>query len=236
MSGAYAAGGNDGETVFFNPAGMLELVNPQLYFSHLAWWEGIAYDSVWGVQPWGEQGAAGAAVSYLNVPPFNSTDDPSIASDSASGLVGRAGYAYKLNRSLAVGCMLNYLSMQLASEHSWGLSLDAGLKYFLFNGKVVLAAQAQNLGLLGAFESQADNLPMQFSAGIGYHVVREEWVKVLVEGDARVALSDRATGSVGTEVWLWNMLALRGGVNNYSDTGDWLSLGLGVCWQQFHVD
>jgi outer membrane protein OmpA-like peptidoglycan-associated protein/flagellar hook assembly protein FlgD len=236
VSGAYAAGGNDGETIFFNPAGMLELVNPQVMFSHLSWWEGISYDSVWGVQPLGDLGAAGAAVSFFNVPPFNSTEDPTVASDSAWGLAGRAGYALKLGRSLAVGGMLNYLSEQLAAERSWGLSLDAGLKYFLFNDKLVLAAQVQNLGVFQAFETQSDALPLQLGAGAGYHLVREEWLKAWVEADARLAPSDRPVWSLGAEAWFWNLVALRVGANNTGDTGDWLSCGLGVVWQQVHVD
>ncbi|NTV52013.1 MAG: OmpA family protein [Candidatus Firestonebacteria bacterium] len=236
MSGAYAAVGNDGESLFFNPAGMSEPVNPQMLFSHLAWWEGVSYDSVWGVQPLGDLGAVGAALSFLNVPPFNSTQDSALASDSAWGLAGRAGYAGRWGRCVAVGGALNVLRLQLATEGSWGISLDAGLKYFLNNGKVVLAAQVQNVGMLGAFASQADSPPLQFGGGAGFQILREEWLKAAVEGDVRATPGDRLVFSLGTEAWLGNVLALRAGVNNGTDTGDWLTCGLGVCWRKIHLD
>jgi len=101
LAGSYSALGLDAEAVFINPAGILGLLNPQIGLSHLAWWEGVTYDALWGVQPLGESGAVGVAAAWLNVAPFNSTDDPAAASVKASNLLVGGSYELKLNRALA---------------------------------------------------------------------------------------------------------------------------------------
>ncbi len=236
LSEAYMATGSDSETLYHNPAGMLDLVNPQIYVGHLAWWEGITYDSFWGVQPLEKERALGAAVSILNIPPFNSTEDPDIASDSAWSLLAKVGYAHKWNRTLAVGAVLNVMASQLAENRAWGLSLDAGAKYYMWNDRLVVAAVLRNLGLMSAFESRSDALPLMGGLGAGYTLLQEEWLRSTVDLDVKLPLGDRPVFALGHETWLWNSVAMRWGVNTTSDTGDWVTCGAGFRWQQIHVD
>ena len=235
MSGAYTAVGNDGESLFANPAGILELVNPQIYVSHLAWWEDVGYDSFWGVQPLGELGTAGWMASYLHLPSFNSTEDPSL-SESAWNLAIGGGFARAFGRHFSAGAAVRYLGAQLGGKNSWGVTVDAGVKYFMQNDRLILAADIRNAGFQTAFETTSDALPLTACLGLGWQFWNDESIQAKADAEVSLPEGGRPAGAFGIESWFWNYLALRAGVNNRSDMGDWLSLGAGVHWQQFHVD
>jgi len=235
LAGAYSALGNDAEAIFYNPAGIIELLNPQIYLSHLSWWEQVVFDSVWGVQPLGKQGSLGMAGSFLNVPSFNSTED-SAASESAWSSSLSVGYARRLSRPWVGGVAVRLLNSQLGTERSWGLSLDAGTQYYLWNDQMTLAATMKNIGLLSIFERSADTLPLQAGLGAAYQFWPDEPQRLAVAAEMQIPLRGRPKATFATEGWLWNLLAMRLGMNPTAEAGDWLNLGVGVRWQQFHLD
>ncbi|MCK5219667.1 PorV/PorQ family protein [bacterium] len=236
MAGAYSALGNDAETLFVNPAGMLDLLNPQIYFSHFSWWEEVNYDSIWGVQPLGRKGAVGLMASFLNIPPFNSTEDTAAESISAWDLVTAGGYAYQPHQSLGFGCLLKHLASRLGPARSWGLALDIGAKYYCFNNQMALAATMRNLGFINAFEESADALPLSAGLGAAYHFRPDEPWRISLAADLSLPLHDQITLAICAEAWVRKLLALRVGFKSASDTGDWLSMGAGLHWRRFHLD
>jgi outer membrane protein OmpA-like peptidoglycan-associated protein len=236
LAGCYSGLGNDAETLFYNPAGMTGLLNPQLGFSHLAYWDGISYDAIWGVQPLGERGAAGITAAFLNVQPFNSTDDPTIPSEQAWNLMASAGYAYKPMRALALGGQVKYLMLALSTARSWGAAADLGVQYFLMNDQAVLAAEVQNLGFLNAFDQTGDPLPLKAGVGAAYHFWPDEPHRLSLDAEASFPARGQISAGVGAEAWVWNTVALRVGIKSGADAGDWLTVGAGVHWQGLHVD
>jgi outer membrane protein OmpA-like peptidoglycan-associated protein/flagellar hook assembly protein FlgD len=235
LAGTYAALGGDAETLFYNPAGMIDLLNPQLYLSHLAWWDAVTQDTVWAVQPMGEQGALGAAVSFFNVPPFDSTGGAAPA-ESAWSFTATGGYARRVIRSLAAGGTLKFTGAQLGPSRAWGAMLDLGAKYYLANDQLLLAATLRNLGLASAYEKTADALPLQTALGAAYQLWPDEPQRLALAADLLLPWRGRPSLSAGVEGWLWNTLAVRAGATSGAETGDWLKLGAGVRWRQFHVD
>jgi len=235
LAGCYSALGEDAESAFFNPAGILGLLNPQLGISHMCWWDDITFDAVWGVQPLGESGALGFTAAYLNVPPFNSTDDPGIKAEYAWDLLAAGSYAFKPLKHLAVGGRLKYMMSDLSSSRSWGLALDMGAKYFLFNDQLLLAATLDNAGFLTAFQESRDSLPLNFGIGAACRLWPDNPHRISLGAELEVPLRGDWLGSVGAEGWLWNLLALRAGIRS-ADAGDWLNLGAGLRWKKMHVD
>ncbi len=235
LAGCYSALGEDAESAFYNPAGILGLLNPQFGLSHLSWWDDITFDAVWAVQPLGKSGALGFTAAYLNVPPFNSTDDPGIKTEQAGDLLAAGSYAFKPLKHLAVGGRLKYLMSNLSSSRSWGLALDVGAKYFLFNDQLLLAATVDNAGFLTAFQESRDSLPLDFGIGAAYRLWPDDPHRISLGAEIEVPLQGDWLWAVGAEGWLWNLLALRAGIKS-ADAGDWLNLGTGLRWQRIHID
>lgn len=236
LAGSYAALGQDAESLFYNPAGILHLVNPQIGFSHLAWWESVSYDAFWGVQPWGKDQAFGLTAAWLNVPPFNSTDDPTIASEAAWNCLLTGTYAFQAWSQIAAGIQLKLLGSALGDSHSWGAAVDAGAQYELFDRQLVLAASLQNLGGMSAFMENGDPLPVRFLVAAALNLWPEAEHRASLTADLGWTYPQQGTLKLGAEGWLWNTLALRLGMRTGQAAGDWLSFGTGVHWRALHVD
>lgn len=236
LAGSYAAIGQDAEAVFDNPAGILGLLNPQIGLSHLAWWEGITYDALWGVQPLGDAGAIGLSAAWLNVAPFNSTEDPAASSVQAWNFLLGGSYAYKLSRALSCGAQVKSLLSRLDEAQSWGLALDAGVQYFMNNDQLVLSGALRELGVMAPYQSVSDPLPMSGVFGVGYFFWPDEPWRFSLAAEGQLPLAGMPSLALGVEGWAENFLAVRAGVKSSQDAGDWLTLGAGIRWQGLHVD
>lgn len=235
LAGAYAALGGDAESLFDNPAGMAELLNPQIYLSHLAWWDAVSYDAAWGVQPLGTLGALGLAVTYLNVPSFNSTEQPDLSSSAWGGTL-TGGYAVHLGRDLALGGSLRLVASSLESRQAWGGVLDLGAKAYLLNDQLTLAGTVRNLGALTGSGSAGDRPPMQAGLGASYQLWPDEPHRLALAAEGQLRFREAPELALGAEGWLWNLLAVRAGARPTAQAGEWLTVGAGVRWQQFHLD
>jgi outer membrane protein OmpA-like peptidoglycan-associated protein len=236
MAGCYSAAGNDAESLFFNPAGILGLLNPQIGLSHMSWWEGVLYDAVWGVQPMGKLGSIGIAAALLNVLPFNSTEDPDAAFEQAWSLLVSGSYAIRIQRSLAVGGQIKYCMTTLGSDQSMGIALDLGAQYFMANDQLVLAATAKNLGTQTVFLEAGDAMPISLEISAAYQFWPDDPYRLMLTGNIAVPVYSQMTAGFGAEGWLENLVALRLGVKVPQDAGDWLTVGTGVRWRSLHVD
>ncbi|MEW6515705.1 MAG: PorV/PorQ family protein [candidate division FCPU426 bacterium] len=236
LAGSYSALGLDAESMFANPAGILGLLNPQVGVSHLSWWEGITYDALWGVQPLGEAGAIGLSAAWLNVAPFNSTEDPAAPAGQAWNILCGGSYAYKFGRSLACGAQLKALLSRLGDSQSWGVALDAGAQYFLSNDQLVFSGVVREVGIMAPFQAVADPLPLAGIVGLGYLLWPDEPWRLSLSAESVFSPAGKPAFSLGVEGWAENFLALRAGVKSDQDSGDWLTLGAGLRWQGVHLD
>jgi len=129
------------------------------------------------------------------------------------------------------------VASQLGPARSWALAVDVGARYSLLNDQLVVGASCQNLGYLQAYVDSGDPLPLTAALGAAYSFWPDEPFRLSLAADLRVPLQGaRASLAAGAEAWFWNLIALRVGTRSGSDVGDWLSVGLGVRWQRFHLD
>jgi len=236
MADCFHAAGDDAESLFANPAGILGLINPQIGASHMAWWEGIIYDALWGVQPLGKAGSFGLALALFNVLPFDSTEDGSQGTEQARSFLATVGYAYPVDRSLALGGQIKVSQTQLSDVSSWSLALDAGVQHAWLNDQLIMAASIQNIGFQSAFLESSDDLPVNFIASAAYQFWPDDPYRLLVTTDVKMPFQSSPTFAAGAEAWLENLIALRAGLKTNRDAGDWLTVGAGMKWRNIHVD
>lgn len=208
---AYLALSDDSNAFQWNPAGLAQLSLPELSFSHLSYFADINYEYVGFGTPWRGQGL-GLGLTWLNVPPFNSTLDPSATPGSASDYALSAAYALSLGPELQLGVTFRSILSNLASTSSLGAALDAGALFRPFGRHLTLAVVAQNLGIQSAYEDNSDPLPVSLRLGLGMHLYNahgKRWLNAVM--DANKSLENRFKFNLGLELWLFDLLALRGG-------------------------
>jgi outer membrane protein OmpA-like peptidoglycan-associated protein len=211
MGNAYLALADDANAIQWNPAGLARLDYPEVTFMHLAYFADINYEYLGVGVPWHGQGL-GFGLTWLNVPPFNSTLDPNAEQGSASSYSLALGYAVNLSPRLQVGVTVRSLLENLASTSSIGGSLDAGATFTPWGRNLALAVVAQNLGVDSGFAGVSDPLPIDLRFGAAYSVFDSSNVRFLnLVLDLGKSLDDKFLYNAGAEWWLFHTLALRAG-------------------------
>ncbi len=172
MGGAGAALSGGLESLQLNPAGIAALPSLEASASQVSYLQGINLEtlSLGGPLPWGT--LAGSA-TLLASPEIQALDSQGNGAgtfslkDSAFGLAwaARAG-------AFSLGLQGRSLSNSLAGESAQGFSADLGALAALPLGFQAGLA-AQNLGSLGALESQADPLPWTLRLGLSWDSARD---------------------------------------------------------------
>lgn len=226
----------DSELLFANPAGLVTLINPQIGLSHLAWWEGVSYQGLWGVQPLGPKASVGMDLNFLRVEPFNSTNDPDIASSQAWMLRTGGAYAIKLMRSLALGGKINLAWQDMDSRQAFALAMDLGAQYYLLNDHLTLGLTLANLGFATPFIQKADLAPMHLCLGAAYQWWPDDPDSFTLLTQATQPFSDDLRVAVALEGKVWNDLFIRAAWRSQADSGDWLVFGAGFKWKSIMID
>ncbi len=226
----------DSELLFANPSGLVTLINPQIGLSHLAWWEGVSYQALWGIQPLGPKASAGATLNFLRVEPFNSTDNPELENSQAWMLRLGGAYAYKLIRSLAVGGKINLAWQDLDAQQAFALTMDLGAQYYMLNDHLTLGLVLSNLGFATPFVQKADLPPMQVRLGAAYQFWPDDPNSLTFLTQLTQPFADQVHLALAVEGKVWNDLFIRTGWQSQADSGNWLVLGLGFKWQNVMLD
>jgi outer membrane protein OmpA-like peptidoglycan-associated protein len=219
MGEAFIGLADDATAMQWNPAGMTQLSLPEVTLTHLSYIADINYEYVGYSMPWHGQGL-GLGVTWLNVAPFNSTLDPSAQQGSASDYSISGAYAFNLSKQLSVGVVARTILSDLATDSSVGASADLGALFKPFGRSLSLAVVVQNLGIQTAYESDSDPLPITLKFGGAwrlYDANNRNWFNALL--DVNKSLDDRFHYNIGAELWLFDLLALRGGYQ-LSEGGD----------------
>jgi hypothetical protein len=158
MGGAFSAVADDPSAVYWNPAGLAWVRQPEIMTTYNQWFQDTFFQDLGGIlpTPWG---GIGARLSYVN---FGSFDDR----DSAGNLLGaQTPEAWTATAAAAahwgpfgVGLSLTADQENYANYNVGGLGLDAGGLYR--SGWISLAAGARNIGQVEGY-----NLPLEYYAG-----------------------------------------------------------------------
>jgi outer membrane protein OmpA-like peptidoglycan-associated protein len=186
-------------------------VLPELTLTHLSYFADINYEYVGFGFPWRGQGI-GLGLTWLNVAPFNSTLDPNAVAGSASDYSFSGAYAFSLSKQLYLGAVARTFLSNLAANSAFGAALDAGAIFQPLGRSLSLALVAQNLGIQTGFEKVSDPLPIALKFGAAWRVYdgnERNWFNFLV--DVNKSLENKFRFNLGTELWLFDVLALRGG-------------------------
>ncbi|MEW6516683.1 MAG: PorV/PorQ family protein [candidate division FCPU426 bacterium] len=247
MGEAQAAAAEDIYALYWNPAGLAQISNPQLSYMHNLWLQDIQDAYLTYAQRLFKGGMA-FSVNYINFGTFDKigvdTDGypvPLNQTFTPYTLVVGAGYGTQLYGDLDVGGSVRLVSESVDTFNSMTLALDLGARYRDLLPNLNAGLVIQNLGLpLEGFQ-----LPLTIKAGLGYNLpllVDDKRDHFLIVADANVPIpvDQPVYANFGLEYDYQGAVAIRAGyrVSEINQLGGMtgLSAGLGVNISNFKLD
>ncbi len=236
---AYTAVAGDASSVYWNPAGILNVENVDITLMHSEWFQDIRYEYVGGVQSHGDY-AIGAGIVGLYMDDLERRDGPTAEPIGHFGVFDFAftgSYARRLSEHLDVGGSLKYLHEKIDDKAAKGVAVDLGARYSVpgFEG-LTTAVTVQNLGPQMKFIEEQFDLPVLYKLGAALDVPVESINgNVVIATDAVIPADGSTKVHFGFEYEYAGMLAVRFGYRSGWDNHN-VSAGLGVKVRNFRLD
>jgi hypothetical protein len=215
MGEAYTAVSEDASAVYWNPAGLVGARHSNVLFNHNEWIVDIRgeFASLSLVR---KSSAWGFHLRSLNVGNIEAradvpVEDP-LETISAHYLSAGISYARRVSRNLNAGLTVKYLFEKIYVESATGFAVDFGITYRTPFQNAKIGAVLQNLGKMGKFKNEETALPVICRLGFLYNLsLKTESVTALLTADVVKPSAENVRFHLGTEVLVWNQIALRGG-------------------------
>ena len=238
MGDAFTAIADDVTTIFYNPAGLTNLNGSVFNFNHTDWIVNSSIISGAIATPLGRNGALGLSIVKFDTEDFEET---TVKDPEGTGRMINAGdlalaiaYAIQLTDNLSFGFKTQYLEENIDVDKATAVTADFSTYYKTGFRDLTLAMIMKNFGPEAKFLSDKFKLPLYFNINTAMSLIGSkgspfQW---LVSVESAFATDYRDRYHLGTEMWIADMIAIRGGYKFYYDTEDWtlgagLKLGLG---------
>lgn len=230
MGGAFTALADDGNSLYWNPAGLSKLQMREFTASHAEMLESTRLDSLTYAHPT-HQGTFAAGLTYLSHGEIEGRDGlgrPTAGFGAADAAVS-AGYARSLDFA-EVGASFKYIRSHIGSTEAQTVAADVGAKRQI--GKMVVGAAVRNLGPGLKFQDQRNDLPLRLALGAAYkftggHAAAAEFLNAPRGGgaDAAVGGEYQAVKNFYVRTGYTTRTAITGGSG--FDAARGLTMGLG---------
>ena len=238
MGDAFTAIADDVTTIFYNPAGLTNLDKFVFNFNHTDWIVNSSIISGAIAKPFGRNGAIGLSIVKFDTEDFEET---TVLDPEGTGRMIDAGdvalalaYAIQLTDNLSFGFKGQYLEEKIDIDKATAITADFSTYYRTGFRDLTLAMIMKNFGPEAKFLSDKFKLPLYFNVNTAMSLIGSkgspfQW---LVSVESAFATDYRDRYHLGTEMWIADIIALRGGYKFYYDTEDWtigagLKLGIG---------
>jgi hypothetical protein len=235
MGEAYVAVAQDPSAMYWNPAGIANTPALEFHASHNEWISDVRYEYVGAVQ--GMRGhALGGFVSLLHMGELEGRDAAGQFTESFRAYDFSAGVTYgrRVMRTVEVGVTGKFLYERIHDFKATGVAADLGVRYRTPLRGLTLAATATNLGPEMTFEEESFTLPASARIGAAYRS-RALLSGFVLASDVRFPNDADVRGHLGAELWVHEMIALRGGAKlNYDE--ELGTMGFGVRYREYELD
>jgi hypothetical protein len=167
LGGAFTPVADDATAAYWNPGGLASIENPQLIFSHFAWYQDITYEYLAIVWPVSDRLSVSASSSYLNygtIEGYDIYDNPTGEVGSTYDLAAGLSAGYNLTEDFSLGVTGKYVALSLDNIKAGALAADFGARYRL--DRFIFGIAVANLGQDLKFSQAEEKLPTCLRAGV----------------------------------------------------------------------
>lgn len=239
LGDAYTAVGGDASSIYWNPAGIVNVENVDVTLMHSEWFQDIRYEYVGGVQSFGDY-AVGLGIVGLYMDDLERRIGPTAEPIGHFGVFDFAftgSYARRLSDHLDVGASVKYLHEKIDEDTAKGVAVDLGGHYRVpgYDG-LTAGVAVLNLGPQMKFIEEKFDLPVMYKLGVAVDVPAESLNgRILFATDAVIPAEGNTKLHFGVEYEFADMLALRFGYRTGCDNQS-VSAGLGIEVRNFRLD
>ena len=224
MGDAFLSLCDDASAVYYNPAGLTQLVDRQAMFTHIAMPADISYEfaalayptpkfgGVWGV---GFYMLNSGDMDFATYPTATSPSQTFSAKEYALGF----SYARSLTDRFNVGITLKMIDELYDTERATGWAADMGTLYDTGFKGFKIGMMISNFGSDIKFIKESYPLPMNFRFGGVVDIVRRENHQAVFSIEGSHPNDNMEKFNTGIEYWYKNMFSLR--------VGDYISYDAG---------
>ena len=228
---------------FFNPAGLVDIVESRFGTTYMNYLAGIQLGSLSYSKPFGNKGL-GVGITYLNSGSMKKTDISGNEEGTFSVAYANFDVAFGMliTEPIGIGVGLKGIYGKIDTFTSVGAGINLGGSFILPVNGLSLGVAVRNIGyVFKPFRDERDKLPLDFGAGINY----SSRDKLNLNLDIIKPLYSKFGVRIGGEGWLTSFLALRAGYNSLgsdlktgsgSDIAAGMSFGLGVKVLSYQLD
>lgn len=233
---------DDPSALSVNPAGLGNIENMEILFSHYEWITDIDYEylavavpSFKGIK--GNQGILGGSISYLHLPSFFQYGEwgERIGDLNFSSLAVTFGYGQKIG-NFTIGNSIKFIREQIDDFSDITFAIDLGTIYtvklpsrkiagFSLKGKSLkFGAAILNIGLDGGIKGYPT--PMVLKFGVGSRIAKG----FLIDLDFEKPWDNRVRINLGIEYIIKGIVSVHGGSRFIGYKTDTFTLGLGISY------
>ncbi|MCB1151837.1 PorV/PorQ family protein [bacterium] len=232
MGGAFTAVADGATSVFWNPAGLVEVRGNEFHLSQVEWPADINLSSaVLAFNPSVVPGTFGLSMRSLWLDPMIVRTAYVPEGTGETFDAGSVAFGFSYSRfwtdKFSAGFTLNYLHMGLAEQAVNTASFDFGILYRIGVRDLQLGMVIQNLGGKITFDELPAKMPTNFKIGAAFELIRMEHNAMLFSAEFQHPSDNKERANVGVE---WNMNNLLYGRLGYylGFDAQALSWGFGV--------
>jgi len=211
MGEAFCAVSDDVMAICWNPAGLMQLTERHLAFSHAFWLGDTNLDFFGYAQKIKGLGALGGGISWLyygTLKGTNESGDPT-QDFGAYDMLMTVSYAGSFTRDVLFGANLKFIrqAVENAGGNSWAADIGLLFKSEVFKG-LNFACVFRNIGPELRFADELRPLPYSTTIGASSKFLGDA---LTIACDVDIPSNQPAVIHAGAEYWQEGMIAFRGG-------------------------
>ena len=236
LAGSYVSAQNDVNSIFYNPAGLATIKQPQLSAGFFKYLLDINSGNAAYAMKYKDLGYFGIGVKYVNYGTFDKVDENFVnqGTFSANDLALSLGYANTYADNFHYGANVKFIYSNIDEYKSTGLAVDLGLMFDIPSYLSSVGISLMNAGTqLSTYNGATEKLPLDLRIGA---MKRLEYLPVTVYFGINNMTADREkfiqhfkNFTLGGEFELNDYVLIRAGYDNQIrqnlETGN--STGLG---------
>lgn len=248
LAGAYVAVADDATAIFWNPGGLAQLDQAEVSAMHINLFFDTPYDYLGMAYPIMDWGTFALGAVRISTDGVILRDERSRLLGSGRGSLDLREYLFAYSRdvlwNIRAGAVVKVDQQRLIGDFDTGVGMDLGLQYhFPKDMQGISGFDWENLRLGLTFQNLmgsqlrlnrvTDVLPLNIKCGVAYtyHTRDSMRQKIMISSAWEKSTWRASQLSVGLEYSLWEMLAVRGGINSNAWTA-----GGGVQYYGFAFD